>query len=163
MMMPEKRTIAKARKDKRAGKAPSTQAGEFVHEEIRKIRRGEHGARRVTLIERGAWVVRRCPAAPRNPPDHGRVLQVQSFSINGGSYAFQVFGHCQRTRCDAGGPGCMGSKQYERKDARSHHAKDAPGEKHRTGSIRICARTPQAPVQLATVLLSLSLPIHATP
>lgn len=27
------------------GKSPSTQAGEFVHEEIDKIRRGEHGAR----------------------------------------------------------------------------------------------------------------------
>jgi hypothetical protein len=35
----------KARKDKRAGKAPTTQAGEFVHEEIRKVRRGEHGVR----------------------------------------------------------------------------------------------------------------------
>src|SRR5262249_2442732 len=44
-MMPEKRVIEKARKAKRAGKAPTTQAGEFVHEEIRKIRRGEHGAR----------------------------------------------------------------------------------------------------------------------
>jgi hypothetical protein len=43
--MPEKRTIAKARKDKRAGKSATTQAGEFVREEIRKIRRGEHGAR----------------------------------------------------------------------------------------------------------------------
>jgi hypothetical protein len=43
--MPEKRTVKKARKAKRAGKAPTTQAGEFVHEEIRKIRGGEHGAR----------------------------------------------------------------------------------------------------------------------
>ena len=43
--MPEKRTIEKARKAKRAGKAPTTQAGEFVREEIHKIRRGEHGAR----------------------------------------------------------------------------------------------------------------------
>jgi Family of unknown function (DUF6496) len=43
--MPEKRTIQRARKDKRAGKAPSTQAGEFVREEIHKIRRGKHGAR----------------------------------------------------------------------------------------------------------------------
>ncbi|HEX6000366.1 MAG TPA: DUF6496 domain-containing protein [Hyphomicrobiaceae bacterium] len=43
--MPEKRTIAKARKDKRAGKSPSTQAGEFVREEIHKIRRGKHGAK----------------------------------------------------------------------------------------------------------------------
>jgi hypothetical protein len=43
--MPEKRTIEKARKDKRKGKAPTTQAGEFVHEEIDKVRRGEHGVR----------------------------------------------------------------------------------------------------------------------
>src|SRR5450432_66424 len=43
--MPEKSTIEKARKDKREGKAPSTQAGEFVHEEIEHIREGKHGAR----------------------------------------------------------------------------------------------------------------------
>jgi Family of unknown function (DUF6496) len=43
--MPEKQTIERARKDKRAGKAPTTQAGEFVREEIRKIRRGKHGAK----------------------------------------------------------------------------------------------------------------------
>jgi hypothetical protein len=43
--MPEKRTIKKARQDKRAGKSPSTQAGEFVHEEIDHIRKGKHGAR----------------------------------------------------------------------------------------------------------------------
>jgi hypothetical protein len=43
--MPQKRTIEKARRAKRAGKAATTQAGEFVREEVRKIRRGEHGAR----------------------------------------------------------------------------------------------------------------------
>jgi hypothetical protein len=43
--MPDKRTIEKARKDKREGKSASTQAGEFVRAEIDKIRRGEHGAR----------------------------------------------------------------------------------------------------------------------
>src|SRR5689334_24588005 len=43
--MPTKATIQKAREDKREGKSPSTQAGEFIHEEIDKIRRGEHGAR----------------------------------------------------------------------------------------------------------------------
>jgi hypothetical protein len=43
--MPDKRTIGKARQDAREGKSPSTQAGEFVHAEIDKIRRGEHGAR----------------------------------------------------------------------------------------------------------------------
>ena len=43
--MPTKATLEKARKAKREGKAPSTQAGAFVHEEIEKVRRGDHGAR----------------------------------------------------------------------------------------------------------------------
>ena len=43
--MPEKETIERARKDKQQGKAPSTQAGEFVREEIEHIREGKHGAR----------------------------------------------------------------------------------------------------------------------
>jgi hypothetical protein len=44
-IMPEKKTIEKARKDKREGKAASTQAGEFVHEEIEHVKEGKHGAR----------------------------------------------------------------------------------------------------------------------
>src|SRR5215210_315128 len=43
--MPRKSTIEKARKDKAEGKSASTQAGEFVHDEIEKIRKGKHGAR----------------------------------------------------------------------------------------------------------------------
>ena len=43
--MPDKRTIERARADRRAGKSPSTQAGEFVREEIDKIRHDKHGAR----------------------------------------------------------------------------------------------------------------------
>src|SRR5215213_9732533 len=43
--MPKKKTIERARKDRREGKAPSTQAGEFVREEIEIIRKGVHGAR----------------------------------------------------------------------------------------------------------------------
>jgi len=43
--MPEKRTIDRAKKDAREGKSASTQAGEFVHEEIEHIREGKHGAR----------------------------------------------------------------------------------------------------------------------
>jgi len=43
--MPEKKIRERARKDARQGKAPSTQAGEFVHEEIRHVRQGKHGAR----------------------------------------------------------------------------------------------------------------------
>src|SRR5213080_1019405 len=43
--MPEKETLERAREDAREGKAPSTQAGEFVREEIHHIREGRHGAR----------------------------------------------------------------------------------------------------------------------
>ena len=43
--MPERRTLKRARKAKREGKAPSTQAGEFVREEIEHVREGKHGAR----------------------------------------------------------------------------------------------------------------------
>jgi len=43
--MPERKTIERARKDKREGNAPSTQAGEFVREEMEHIREGKHGAR----------------------------------------------------------------------------------------------------------------------
>jgi Family of unknown function (DUF6496) len=43
--MPEKTTLKQARTAKRQGRSPTTQAGEFVHEEIRHIREGKHGAR----------------------------------------------------------------------------------------------------------------------
>jgi hypothetical protein len=43
--MPKKETLERARRDRREGKAASTQAGEFVREEIEAIRQGEHGAR----------------------------------------------------------------------------------------------------------------------
>ena len=42
--MPEKKTIARARRDKKQGKSASTQAGEFVREEMEHIREGKHGA-----------------------------------------------------------------------------------------------------------------------
>jgi hypothetical protein len=43
--MPEKETIRRAKRDKRQGKSASTQAGEFVREEIHHVRGGKHGAR----------------------------------------------------------------------------------------------------------------------
>jgi hypothetical protein len=43
--MPEKKTMERARKDKREGKAATTQAGEFVREEMEHIRQGKHGAK----------------------------------------------------------------------------------------------------------------------
>jgi hypothetical protein len=43
--MPERETLERARRDKRTGKSPSTQAGEFVREEMHHVREGKHGAR----------------------------------------------------------------------------------------------------------------------
>jgi hypothetical protein len=43
--MPERKTLERAREDAREGKAASTQAGEFVREEMEHVRRGKHGAR----------------------------------------------------------------------------------------------------------------------
>jgi hypothetical protein len=45
MTMPQKKKIEKARQARRQGKAPTTQASEFVREEIDEIRQGKHGAR----------------------------------------------------------------------------------------------------------------------
>jgi hypothetical protein len=45
MLMPEKETMERAKRDQKQGKAPSTQAGEFVREEIQHIREGKHGAK----------------------------------------------------------------------------------------------------------------------
>jgi len=43
--MPKQRTIDLARRDQREGKSASTQAGEFVREEIELLRKGAHGVR----------------------------------------------------------------------------------------------------------------------
>lgn len=61
--MPERETIKRARKDARQGKAPSTQAGEFVREEIEHVREGKHGARSTKqAIAIGLSKARRVPA-----------------------------------------------------------------------------------------------------
>lgn len=43
--MPEENAVERVREDAREGKSPSTQAGEFVREEIEHVRQGKHGAR----------------------------------------------------------------------------------------------------------------------
>ncbi|CUJ71274.1 DUF6496 domain-containing protein [Achromobacter xylosoxidans] len=43
--MPERKTLQRAARDKKQGKSPSTQAGEFVREEIDHVREGKHGVR----------------------------------------------------------------------------------------------------------------------
>ncbi len=71
--MPEKKTIKRARKAKREGKAPSTQAGEFAREEIEHIREGKHGARSTKqAIAIGLSKARRA-GVDLKPPKKGKV------------------------------------------------------------------------------------------
>ena len=71
--MPEKATIERARKAKRQGKAPSSQAGEFVREEIHHVREGRHGARSAKqAIAIGLSKARRAGVRLK-PPPRGRV------------------------------------------------------------------------------------------
>jgi uncharacterized protein DUF6496 len=73
--MPLKRTIDKAQRDKREGKSASTQAGEFVREEIDKIRHGEHGARSAKqAIAIGLSEARRA-GVDLPPPAQGRTSE----------------------------------------------------------------------------------------
>jgi hypothetical protein len=93
--MPDKRTIEKARKDKREGKSPTTQAGEFVREEIDKIRRGEHGARSTKqAIAIGLSEARRAGVALR-PPAKGKAKAATRRSAE---YAYEAGQHQRKTR-----------------------------------------------------------------
>lgn len=70
--MPDQETIERAREDAREGKAPSTQAGEFVREEMEHIRKGKHGARSPQqAIAIGLSKARRAGVKLR-PPRRGR-------------------------------------------------------------------------------------------
>ena len=70
--MPEKATVARARKDLREGKSPTTAAGEFVHEEIKHVRQGKHGARSPQqAIAIGLSKARRA-GVPLRPPSRGK-------------------------------------------------------------------------------------------
>ena len=73
--MPERKTIERARRDKREGKAPTTQAGEFVREEIEHIREGRHGARSASqAIAIGLSKARRA-GVDLPPPEKGEASE----------------------------------------------------------------------------------------
>jgi len=70
--MPEQKTLKRARKAKQEGKAPTTQAGEFVREEMEHIREGKHGARSTKqAIAIGLSKARRS-GVPLKPPKKGQ-------------------------------------------------------------------------------------------
>jgi hypothetical protein len=73
--MPEESTKKRAEEDLREGKAPSTAAGEFVHEEIEHVREGKHGARSAKqAIAIGLSKARRA-GIPLKPPAKGKTSE----------------------------------------------------------------------------------------
>lgn len=93
--MPRKQTIRKARQDKREGKSPSTQAGEFVRDEIDRIRRGEHGARSTRqAIAIGLSEARRA-GVDLPPPKEGRAKKRTRQSAE---YAYEAGQGRRKTR-----------------------------------------------------------------
>ena len=67
--MPEKETLKRARRDRRQGKSLSTQAGEFVREEVHHVREGKHGARSTKqAIAIGLSKARRAGVKLQKPP-----------------------------------------------------------------------------------------------
>src|SRR5215475_7045627 len=95
MSMSEKRTVEKAQRAKRAGKAATTQAGEFVRDEVRKIRHGAHGARSPQqVIAIGLSEARRAGVA-LPPPKEGRAKEQTRRSAK---YAYEAGQHKRKTR-----------------------------------------------------------------
>jgi len=73
--MPEKATVERAREAKRRGKSASSQAGEFVREEIHHVREGKHGARSAKqAIAIGLSKARRA-GVPLKPPEEGKTSE----------------------------------------------------------------------------------------
>jgi Family of unknown function (DUF6496) len=74
--MPDKSTIEKAKKDNALGKSASTQAGEFVHDEIEKVKKGNHGVRSVKqAIAIGLSEARRAGVKLPTPKKGGGALK----------------------------------------------------------------------------------------
>jgi hypothetical protein len=93
--MPLKRTIEKAQRDKREGKSASTQAGEFVREEIDKIRHGEHGARSAKqAIAIGLSEARRA-GVDLPPPSRGKTTERTRKSAE---YAYEAGQHIRKPK-----------------------------------------------------------------
>jgi hypothetical protein len=93
--MPTKQAMERARRDKREGKSASTQAGEFIREEVRKIRRGKHGARSPQqVIAIGLSEARRA-GVKLPPPKAGKAKRATRKSAG---YAYDVGQHKRKAR-----------------------------------------------------------------
>ena len=118
--MPEKKTIRRARRKAAEGKRPSTQAGEFVREEIEHIRQGKHGARSAKqAIAIGLSKARRA-GVPLPPPQKGKTSKATRIKAER---------DYQKGQTDRSRPGSsrrskatLGALRREGRDAASHRS-----------------------------------------
>jgi hypothetical protein len=115
-MMPEKRAKQRALRARRQGKSPSTQAGEFIREEIRHIREGKHGARSTKqIIAIGLSQARRA-GVPLKPPAKSKVSAKTYRSAKSAYQKGQSHAPISRTRSIAR----MKALKHESGSAASH-------------------------------------------
>ena len=133
--MPEKRTVERARRDARQGKSPSTQAGEFVREEIHHVREGKHGARSPQqAIAIGLSKARRAGVKLGPPPGGKKVPRKKSRPS------------ARRARAVAGALRREPQRTVSREalGRQTHRAAQRRGRARRQAAARKAARTRQA-------------------
>lgn len=119
--MPEKKTIERAKKQKRKGRSPSTQAGEFVREEIHHIREGKHGARSAKqAIAIGLSKARRA-GVDLPPPEKGTTSEKTRKSAQSAWKAGQK-GHAKHKPSAKRSRATHEALEHEGKSAASHEA-----------------------------------------
>jgi len=116
--MPEHSTIERARRDARAGKSASTQAGEFVREEFHHVREGKHGARSAKqAIAIGLSKARRA-GVKLPPPARGQSPKVRRQAQRDYERGQHGNGHVSRRRSLA----TLGALKHEGRGAASTRA-----------------------------------------
>ena len=129
--MPEKETLRRAAKDKREGKSASTQAGEFVREEIHHIREGKHGARSAKqAIAIGLSKARRA-GVPLRPPKSGRARTRRS-----AERAYEVGQHRRKPRAPSRTRGRAISRALRREPHRAASHRSLASQAHRSATQR---------------------------
>jgi hypothetical protein len=118
--MPEKETLERAREDAREGKSPSTQAGEFVGEEMHHIREGKHGAASATqAIAIGLSKARRAGVklqAPGNGKASARTTSQAKLDLSKGQT------HSSRKPSARRSPATSEALKKERRSAAPHRS-----------------------------------------
>jgi hypothetical protein len=142
--MPEKATVERARKSKRAGRAPTTQAGPFVREEIHHVREGKHGARSTKqAIAIGLSKARRAGVQLPSPPATAKPKTMRSAEYASRAGARGARPSSRRSRAITGALKHEG-RSAASKSALSRQAKTAARrrtEAARKGAARKAVRT----------------------